>query len=133
MIETRTVWHPARSKDDPERYRNVPCITEDLDRLGLYYDSFGTLRERRGIDSDREWSAEVSYCRDCGRMWTDPREAHCVSCHQHFGGDKGAEMHFVDLGCRSPRDVKDLELVQRKFGPTWVRTDHLDNPERRAA
>lgn len=134
MTKNPTIWHPSRPEDDPERYRNIPCSDEDLDRLGLYYDGYGTLRELRGTESEgNEWGAEVSYCRDCGRLWTDPREAHCAACHAHFGGDKGAEMHFIDLSCRDPRVIKDLELVQRKFGPTWVRTDHMDNPTRYAA
>jgi hypothetical protein len=129
---TKTVWHPRRPHTDPERYRNLSTTEEERERFGLFYDKHGMLREFRG-SGDNEWGAVVSRCRDCGRMWTDPREAHCAGCHEHFGGDKGAEKHLWGLSCRSPQHTKDLELVPRKFGLTWVRTDHIDNPERRAA
>jgi hypothetical protein len=135
LLETRTVWHPTYHPDEDERYRNVPCSDADLERYGLYYDRFGMLRERRGTaELDNEWGAEVSVCAfgpgACGRMWSDPREAHCVGCHRHFGGDKGAEMHLLEAGCADPVGVKHLEVVERKFGPTWVRSDHMDNPGR---
>lgn len=126
--EIRTVWHPALPEDDPDRYRNVPSTAEERARLDLFYDRFGSLRERRGTpELENEWGADVMRCifgeGSCGRMWTDTREAHCAGCHAHFGGNDGFDRHLDvnDGACRNPVTIDRLRCESRKFGPTWIK------------
>ena len=46
---------------------------------------------------------QLHHCERCHRTWTAKREAHCVSCCQHFGGDAGFDLHRRGGKCSDPR------------------------------
>lgn len=74
-----------------------------------------------------------THCRDCHRSWTGLKEAHCVTCHEHFSTDAHAESHRGSRGaCVHPASVlrKDgearMRLTDRGSGPVWVGAERMD-------
>lgn len=39
----------------------------------------------------------MSCCKGCGREWGGHREAHCATCHQHFGSTSAFDRHQRDV------------------------------------
>ena len=60
----------------------------------------------------------------CGRTWTAQGEAHCVACHQHFGGPSLFDVHQREGRCLTPRELRSKGLRQKRDrfgGRTWRR------------
>jgi hypothetical protein len=66
-----------------------------------------------------------THCRDCHRSWTSKREAHCVTCHEHFGSNNAADQHWLNGRHVHPDDLPPKKdevsprLVKRDGG-VWV-------------
>lgn len=59
----------------------------------------------------------VTHCKDCHTTWplTKTRWAHCVRCHQTFGGDEAAVRHLDHNGnCVDPASVLH-KVTQRRI------------------
>jgi len=74
-----------------------------------------------------------THCRDCHRSWTGKTEAHCATCHEHFGSVDPFDAH-LELCTADTADVRErladlsrtsgnpvLALRERASGPVWVR------------
>lgn len=67
-----------------------------------------------------------THCRGCHRSWTGKREAHCLTCHEHFSTPANFDAHLTSHGCRNPWLVKTrtgrklMKPVQRASGRVWV-------------
>lgn len=67
----------------------------------------------------------------CGRNWTGAAQAHCPTCHEHFGSVAGFDRHRSTGHCQHPAGVTTAKTdrpwfraVTGPYGVTWVR----DNP-----
>lgn len=65
-------------------------------------------------------------CR-CGRAWHSLTEAHCRTCHRHFGSVDAFDRHHPGrTDCPDPSSLRSangnpvLRLVDRANGPTWI-------------
>lgn len=66
-------------------------------------------------------------CGGCPRRWTGLAEAHCPTCHRHFGSVSAFDKHRVAGSCadpaalRGPKTGKPLLVpVQRASGEVWM-------------
>jgi hypothetical protein len=63
---------------------------------------------------------------NCGRRWTGLAQAHCMSCHEHFGSVRGFDRHRPKGHCLNPEPMtrRDGRALYREdagpYGITWV-------------
>ena len=95
-----------------------------------------TSTRPRGTDASpaemRSSDVAGASCGGCARRWSGFGQAHCPTCHAHFGSVFGFDVHRVGGVCRDPATLVDRHgkpvLVERTgpFGSTWVRrTDRV--------
>lgn len=65
---------------------------------------------------------------NCGRQWRGLSQAHCPTCHAHFGSVDGFDRHRAGTGgCHDPATMADKQgapvynASEGPFGTTWVR------------
>ena len=86
----------------------------------------------------------IGRCPDCKREWTTFGEAHCASCHEHFGSDYAFDRHrTADFTCvpvedfGTPRGKAQKPLlvqIERASGVCWVsEVQSPTSPQRRPA
>jgi hypothetical protein len=69
----------------------------------------------------------IASCGGCHRQWHSTNEAHCATCHRHFGGVYGFDAHRRDGACVDPATLTDKagnatqHVTQRVDGPVWLR------------
>ena len=68
----------------------------------------------------------MTTCR-CGRRWTGLGEAHCATCHRHFGSVASFDKHRVKGECADPSELFGIKSgkallvpVERASGLVWV-------------
>jgi hypothetical protein len=67
----------------------------------------------------------------CGRQWTGLAQAHCPTCHEHFGSVHGFDQHRRSGHCQHPATVTHrngrpwFKAKPGRYGITWTR----DNPD----
>jgi hypothetical protein len=63
---------------------------------------------------------------NCGRQWTGLAQAHCCTCHEHFGSVAGFDRHRSSGRCQDPAHIttragrRVFRSAESPFGGTWV-------------
>lgn len=68
-------------------------------------------------------------CPRCPRKWYGLSEAHCATCHEHFGSMSGFDKHRKGGECLLPAE-RGLVAAERRGGPTWVQPDRREHVPR---
>lgn len=78
----------------------------------------------------------MAHC-NCGRDWTGLSQAHCPTCHEHFGSVQGFDRHRRTGECQHPAGIttrtgrRVFRSAPGPLGDTWVlHTDRI-HPEAR--
>ena len=53
----------------------------------------------------------MASCGGCDRTWTGLTECHCATCHRHFGGIEGFDMHRVGGRCSDPSELRTPQMA----------------------
>jgi hypothetical protein len=66
---------------------------------------------------------------NCGRKWVGLSQAHCPTCHEHFGSVAGFDRHRGNGHCRPPADIRRgdgttfFKATFNSYGCTWAEDD----------
>lgn len=78
----------------------------------------------------------MAYARcSCGREWTGLAQAHCPSCHAHFGSVIGFDRHRVTGRCVDPAGItartgrRVFRIADGPLGGTWVLANDRIHPQ----
>ena len=76
-------------------------------------------------------------CGGCDRVWSGNAQAHCSTCHEHFGSDSAADRHSegrYDVPRGHPDERRCIpverfgELIGKAQKPRLVLTQRADGP-----
>jgi hypothetical protein len=76
----------------------------------------------------------MASCR-CGREWSGLAQAHCPTCHEHFGSVQGFDRHRRSGQCQDPAGItartgrRVLRSAEGPFGGTWVLDSDRIHPQ----
>ena len=71
----------------------------------------------------------------CGRQWTGLAQAHCSTCHEHFGSVRGFDRHRASGHCQDPAGIvarsgrRVFRNAEGPFGGTWVLDSDRIHPQ----
>jgi hypothetical protein len=71
----------------------------------------------------------------CGRTWTGLAQAHCPTCHRHFGSVAGFDRHRPSGHCQDPAPMttragrRIFRIAEGPLGGTWVLDSDRIHPQ----
>jgi hypothetical protein len=77
------------------------------------------------LDNPRTNPRVTGWCPECHEGWTGTRDAHCASCHRHFGSEQAFDAHqrvnkHGRTVCRDPLKLRGKLVLD---GRTWREAD----------
>jgi len=62
----------------------------------------------------------MSYCSNCGYLWTSLIQCHCVGCHQHFKSETSFKKHKRGGQCLAIEEMLGKKMFYDAENRYWI-------------